>query len=502
MAETLSEFDITIRGGRLIDPETAFDAVADIGIIGSRIAAIARSLIPGKRDIDASGLIVAPGFIDLHAHGQSIAADRMQAFDGVTTALELEVGALPVKEWYESQEAGGRVLNYGAAAAWMFARKAILIGMSLDGRLAPIEMMAASADDMRWSVDAASSVQTTEIVSLVRRGLEEGGLGVGIPHGYAPGGGVKEMTKICELAAEFSMPTYTHIPYMSNLDPKSSIEAYVQLIGLAGATGAHMHICHLNSTSLQDVEQAAALIRKAQQKGLLITTEAYPYGTGSTVMSAGYFMEPDFPERTGTNYGSIQVVSTGKRFASRDELAQARSETPEALVLWHILDEENPHDKSLLDISVMFAGGAIASDAVPWSNPDGSIYGGLEWPLGPDKTSHPRSSGTFTRFLRQWVRERQALPLMEAIEKCTLVPARIVESCSKEFRRKGRLQAGCDADIVVFDLKAVREKATFEEMHLPAEGMLHVLVNGEAVISGGQLLLDARPGRPIRSDPR
>lgn len=495
-------FDIVIRGGRVIDPETGHDAIADVAISGHRIVRIGTSLPAGKREIDASGLVVAPGFIDLHAHGQSVPADRMQAFDGVTTALELEVGSLPVSLWYGQQEANGRILNYGTAAAWIFARKAVMIGMSLDGKLAPIEMLGAGANDMRWSVDAATPEQADAIAALMRQGLEEGALGIGIPHGYAPGGGIKEMTRICELAAEFNTPTYTHIPYMSNIDPKSSIEAYVRLIGLAGATGAHMHICHLNSTSLKDVEEAARLIRKAQDQGLPITTEAYPYGTGSTVMSAGFFMETDFSERTGTGYGDIQVMTTGKRFENRDDLAAARTASPEALVLWHYLDMGNPHDQRLLDISVMYPGGAIASDALPWSNPDGSLYSGEEWPLKADKTSHPRSAGTYTRFLAQWVREREVVPLVEAMAKCSLIPAQIMEKCSDVFLRKGRLQAGCDADIVVFDLATVQDRSTFEEMNLAAEGMVHVFVNGEAVIANGELVLDARPGRAIRSDPR
>lgn len=501
MADSVT-FDLVIRGGRVVDPETGHDGVADVAINGDRIAAVGPSLPPGRKEIDARGLVVAPGFIDLHAHGQSIPADRMQAFDGVTTALELEVGAMPVGLWYEQQEKGGRVLNYGTAAAWVFARKAAMIGMPLDGRLSPIEMMGAGSADMRWSVDVATPAQTEEIVALTREGLEEGALGIGIPNGYAPGAGLKEMTRICELAAEFDTPTYTHIPYMSNLDPRSSIEAYVRVIGLAGATGAHMHICHLNSTSLQDVEYAAKLIRKAQEQGLPVTTEAYPYGTGSTVMSAGFFMEMDYPERTGAGYSAIEVVTTGKRFASRDELAAARAETPQSLVLWHFLDMDNPHDHALLDVSVMYPGGAIASDAVPWCNPDGSLYTGEEWPLPADKSSHPRSSGTYTRFLAKWVREREAVPLMEAIAKCTLIPARIVESCSEVFSRKGRLRQGCDADIVVFDLARVEDKATFQDMHLAAEGMVHVLVNGEPVIADGLLVRDARPGRAIRRDPR
>lgn len=502
MTEADLRFDLVIRGGRVIDPETELDAVLDVGIVGARIVAVARGLAAGAREIDASGLVVAPGFIDLHAHGQSIAADRMQSFDGVTTALELEVGALPVDRWYATQEERGRVVNYGTAAAWIFARKAVMIGLALDGSLEPIEMMGAGSTDPRWSVDVSTPEQTEAITAMMREALEQGALGIGIPNGYAPGAGVKEMTRICELAEAFDVPTFTHIPYASNIDPKSSIEAYVRLIGLAGATGARMHICHLNSTSLQDVERAAQLIRKAQEQGLPITTEAYPYGTGSTVVSAGFFMDPDYPQKTGTGYEAIQLISTGERLKSREQLAEVRAKKPEAIILWHFLDPENPYDEKLLDVSVMYPGGAIASDGIPWSNPDGSIYGGDEWPLGADKTSHPRSSGTFTRFLRQWVVERQAVPLMEAIAKCTIIPANIVETCCEQFRRKGRIQPDCDADIVIFDLERTRDKATFEAMHLPAEGMVHVIVNGQSVIQDGALVEAARPGRPIKSDPR
>lgn len=491
--------DVLIKGGRVIDPETGRDEITDIAISGDRISAIGADLGPARQVIEATGLVVAPGFIDLHAHGQSVPADRMQAFDGVTTALELEVGALPVGAWYESQASIARVLNYGTAAAWIFARKAVMIGLELQPGEASITVMGRGFDDPRWSTEAATEAQAAEIVALTRQGIEEGGLGIGIPNGYAPGAGAKEMSLICDLAAETDTPTYTHIAQMSNIDPKSSIEAYVNLIGLAGATGAHMHICHLNSTSLQDVERAAAVIAKAQAQGLKITTEAYPYGTGSTVVSAGFFVDPAFSARTGTGYDAIELVTSHRRLDGIDDLKQVRQADPSALVLWHFLDtEENPSHRALLDISVMYPGGAIASDAMPWSQPDGSLYEGGEWPLGNDKTAHPRSSGTFTRFLRQWVREREAIPLVQAIEKCTLIPARIVESCAPLFSSKGRLQVGCDADIVVFDLASIADRATFAEMSLPAEGMRHVLVNGQSVIRDGVLDKAAAPGRAIR----
>ncbi|MFV0475282.1 MAG: amidohydrolase family protein, partial [Pikeienuella sp.] len=219
--------DLLIRNGRVIDPETGFDEICDLAVDGDSIAAIGTDLGAARREIDATGLVVAPGFIDIHAHGQSVAADRMQAFDGVTTALELEVGALPVAEWYAAQAETPRVLHYGTAAGWIFARRAAFGGFELDGRGHPVEQMGRSGDDRRWSVDAADPAQTDELVAMTRRGLEEGAIGIGLPYGYAPGAGLKEMSRICDLAAEFGCPTYTHIAYAGNIDPKSSVESYI-----------------------------------------------------------------------------------------------------------------------------------------------------------------------------------------------------------------------------------------------------------------------------------
>ena len=210
---------------------------------------------------------------------------------------------------------------------------------------------------------------------------------------------------------------------MSRIDPESAAEAYIRLIGYAGATGAHMHICHFNSSSKTDIERCAVLVAKAQAQGLPITVEAYPYGTGSTVLAAAFFSDPEFEARNGTGYDSVQRVTDGRRFRDREELLAAQAEEPSTLVLWHILDtENNAHHRDLLDMSVLYPGGAIASDAMPWALSDGTIYAGDAWPLPEDATSHPRSAGCFTRFIRHWVRERQAVSLLEGVRKCSADP--------------------------------------------------------------------------------
>ncbi|MFV0473338.1 MAG: amidohydrolase family protein, partial [Pikeienuella sp.] len=271
------------------------------------------------------------------------------------------------------------------------------------------------------------------------------------------------------------------------------------LIGLAGATGAHMHICHLNSTSLLDIERVTEVITKAQSMGLPVTTEAYPYGAGSTVVSAGFLADPEFRRRTGSDYNAIELVKNHRRFNAREDLVAASREAPSDLIVWHFLDvEANAGHQKLLDMSVLMPGGSIASDAMPWIMPDGAIYTGLEWPLPKEALAHPRSSGTFTRFLREYVRERETMPLREGLARCTLYPARVIEGCAPQIARKARLREGFDADIAIFDLDRLTDKATFEEMNQPSEGIAHLLVGGRSVISGGALDTTASPGRPIR----
>jgi N-acyl-D-glutamate deacylase len=487
---------MVISGGRVVDPASGMDAVGDVAVVDGRIAAVGTGLGGAERVIDATGLVVAPGFIDLHAHGQSIPADRMQAFDGVTTTLDLEAGVMPVAAWYRHQAAQGRVLNYGASTNWAFARIGAMTGSNEESSL---EAFGRAMRDRRWVENVASETEVAGILDRLANGLNEGGIGIGILNAYAPGAGVQELAAVCQLAAAHGVPTFTHVAYMSRIDPESAAEAYIRLIGYAGATGAHMHICHFNSSSKTDIERCVRLVAKAQAQGLPITVEAYPYGTGSTVLAAAFFSDPEFEARNGTGYDSVQRVTDGRRFRDREELLAAQAEEPATLVLWHILDiENNAHHRDLLDMSVLYPGGAIASDAMPWTRSDGSIYTGDAWPLPEDATSHPRSAGCFTRFIREWVRERQAVSLLEGVRKCALIPAEILAASTPAMRAKGRLQPGADADVVVFDFSALTDRAEFSAMNRPAEGVRHLLVSGRPVITDGVLDLAARPGQPVR----
>jgi N-acyl-D-glutamate deacylase len=491
-------FDIVLANGRVIDPETYLDDAMHVGIKGDRIAAVSETPLEGKEIIDASGMIVAPGFIDMHAHGQDIAPSWLQAFDGVTTALELEAGRLPISAFYDNCAKEGRPINYGTSVAWAFARVATMNPQM--GKPEPtFEWLAGALAYKEWVNNVADERQIDQIMAQVEQGLKEGGLGIGVLYGYAPGAGTKEMVALCELAAQYGVPTYTHVQNFSVLDPKSSIESYVKLIGLAAATGAHMHICHLNSTSARDIDKAVPLIRKAQAAGLSISMGAYTYGAAESGIGAAEWDPKDVQDRMGVDWSDFTLVRNLHDFTTKEDFEAAVKAEPGSMVIVHILHEDDdPHDRALLDLSVLFPGGVIETDSMPWNSADGAIYHGKEWPLPKGLSSHPRSAGCYSRFLRKWVRERGVISWIDAIRKASLNPAEILGKSTPMMRKKGRIQAGTDADIIVFDPERVTDRATFKEPCQTSAGMKHVLVNGSFLIRDEQLDTEAFPGRPVR----
>jgi N-acyl-D-glutamate deacylase len=494
-------YDVVLANGRVIDPETYLDGQMHVGIKGDRIAAVSETPLDGREVIDVSGLIVSPGFIDLHSHGQYIPTNRMQAFDGVTTALELEYGSLPIGEFYANCAKEGRPINYGASVAWGAARvvtfnpEAVTAGTSL----LDLEFFANSFKYGDWVHNVANDEQVAQIVAQVEEGLKEGGLGIGFVYGYAPGAGTKEMVALCQLAAEYGVPTYTHIQNFSVLDPTSSIDSYVKLIGLAASTGAHMHICHMNSTSSRDIDKAVVLLQSAIGQGLPVTMGAYTWGVAESAIGAAEWDPKDVRDRLGVDWSDFKLVRTGDDFGTKEELEKAIADNPGDLVaVKYLHDETDSHDRALLDLSVLFPGGVIETDAVPYTSPDGKWLSGKEWPLPEGAASHPRTAGVYTRFLRKWVRERGAISYMDAIRKSSLRPAQILEKSTPMMKKKGRIQPGMDADVIVFDPETVADRATFENPTQTAAGMKHVMVNGTFLIRDEQLDTEAFPGRPVR----
>ncbi|WP_084399207.1 amidohydrolase family protein [Henriciella aquimarina] len=486
-------YDLVILNGRAIDPETGLDAVRNIGVEDGRIVAVTEDALEGAQVIDAEGLVVAPGFIDLHAHGMSIPAGRMQAFDGVTTALELEAGVLPVAGFYEKAAEEGRAINYGASVSWAYARIAEFTDTAPS---TDMEWFADFMGEPSWQYDLASQTQRAAIMNMVQQGLDEGALGIGVLLGYAPESGRREYYELHQLAAENDVPTFTHARFLSNVEPDSSFEGFEEMVAVSAATGAHMHVCHLNSIAQRDIPTIRQMIEGAQARGVPITVEAYPYGAGATSIGAAMFQGEDWQARMG-GIEKSDFTRDGDPL-SDEEFDRLQAEAPGTDIVVHFIHPDtNEADAEILAQSVLYPGGAIASDGGDWAL-DGERITGNVWPLPEDAESHPRSAGTFSKFLRVYVREKEALSLVDALAKTSLIPAQILGESVPQMKRKGRLQEGADADIVVFDPETVSDRATFARPAQTSEGFSFVIVGGTPLISKGVLDTGVMPGRPVR----
>src|SRR5580698_10265951 len=459
ISQQVQQYDLVLEGGRVMDPETGLDAVRNIGIRDGRIVRIAAEPLSGKRVIHAAGLAVAPGFIDLHQHGQEPASQRVKAFDGVTTALEMEIGAPDVTQFLKAKE-GRSLIHYGTTASHVAARSLIFGAPLPDGAILP---KSGPATD-----HPATPEQIERIQQRLRDQIDAGALGIGMGIEYTPGATRPEVIDMFRVAAERKLPVYTHMRSAGRIEPGSAIQSTEEVIGAAAITGASLHIVHINSTCLRDSLECISLIEGARARGLDVTTEAYPYIAGMTAINSAVF-NPGWRERQGIDYGDLVLPDTGE----------------------HLTKErfEELHNASKQQWVLVFANTQETVDAI--------IPNALIMIASDGAEGHPRNAGTYSRVLAQYVREKKTLTLMEALRKVTLMPAQMLERSTPAAHQKGRLQEGADADIVIFDPQTIADRSTFEKPMEPSVGVHYLLVGGTALIDGEKLVQDTYPGRAI-----
>jgi N-acyl-D-aspartate/D-glutamate deacylase len=440
-----------ILGGRVIDPASKLDAVRNIGLADSRIAAITTHDIRGGDTIEARGLVVAPGFIDLHSHGQTPETYRLQSLDGVTTTLELELGTSDVAAWYRERSPGERI-NYGVSIGHIKVRMSV---MHDAGTFMPVG---------DGAYRTASPEQIGEIVRLVELGLGEGAISIGAGFPYTPAATREELLAVFRVAGMTKTPVHLHIT------PGSA--GLAEALSLAGETNAPLQVVHINSSSLAETPVMLGMISDARAHGRDVTTEAYPYAAGMTEIQSATIQDV-YGSASDERLAELEWPRTGERLNRESFERYSRTGGP-------IVVHTNTEQMVVAAITSPLT--MVASDAY-WQN----------------GTGHPRTAGTFSRVLGRYVRDTRALTLMEAINKMTLMPAQRLEARVPAMKLKGRLNVGADADITIFDAEKVVDRSTYREPSLPPVGIEHVIVNGVSVVANGRAVEGVAPGKAVRA---
>lgn len=462
-------YDLVIESGRAIDPETGLDDIRHIGVMGGKIAAISEQTLHGKAAINAEGLVVAPGFIDIHSHSPTPLGTKFQALDGVTTQLDLEAGAFPISA-YGFMIKDKSPINYANSVSHLAIRTLVLEQRSqpyLFTEDGPLEAGAAF-------ITQASQEQIEEMRHLLHKGISEGGIGIGVLLDYiSVAVSEAELAMIFEVAGDRNVPITVHV----RRGMPGDAAGLKEVIALAEKTSAPLFICHITHSAMHAIPEWLDMIDAANARGAKITTETLSFAAGGTSIGAAVFYR-DWQSIFNITYEDVQWTATGE-WLNEETFKAYQANEPSGMINHHYVKED------WIETAIRWPDMMVSSDVTP--------------AMSEDIMSNPNLAGTFARFIGHYVRERNIISLEEALAKSSLYQAQWLEQAAPAFQKKGRLQEGMDADIVIFDYDKIEAKADYGAPYQPSEGISYVIVGGEVIAQNGRLVEAATPGRHILS---
>jgi N-acyl-D-aspartate/D-glutamate deacylase len=450
----VEQYDVVIANGRVIDPETHLDARQHIGIRDGIIVAISEQPLKSEITIDATDLVVAPGFIDVHSHSPTVLGQHFNVLDGVTTQLDLEAGSFPVSFYGEHLRAGAAI-NYGSSVGHFAVRIKVLEGIDQPYIFAGDKTVVMGSP--AWMQEATPE-QIEQMRVLLHKGLDEGGLGIGVLLDYMTEAvSDAELAMLFEVAAAREVPIYVHVRRGYTGDPAGLIE----VIELAKSTQAALFVCHISHNAMGRIGDWLTMIDEANQAGANITTETLSYAAGGTSIGADVFRRRDWQAIFDISYEDVQWVATGE-WLTQESWEKYSKEQPAGAVNHHYVKEQ------WVETALQWPRMMVSTDALP--------------AVDTRIATNPNLAGTFSRLLGHYVREQKVISLTEALAKMSLYQAQWMEQAAPLFKLKGRIQLGADADIVIFDAKTVAANADYGDPYQPSTGIQHVLVAGQQVV--------------------
>ena len=464
-----ANYDLVIANGRVIDPETGLDGIRHLGIIAGAIESISTKPLLGDKTIDAEGLVVAPGFIDIHSHTPTKLGQKMNLLDGVTTQLDMEAGAFPV-DFFGQDYKNGAQLNYGASVAHFAVRSKVMEGIRTEyilGSTDPLHMNGKS-----WTTPASSEqIETMRV--MINQGIDQGGLGIGVLLDYLTSAvSADELRMLFEVAGERQVPIHIHVRRGYTGDTAGLIE----VINLAKETKAPLFVVHITHNAMGRVGEWLQMIDEANSAGANIATETLSYAAGGTSISADVFRFRDWRGMFDITYEDVQWVATGE-WLTKETWEKYAKEQPRGSVNHHYVKED------WIETAMQWPRMMVATDARP--------------AVGLSIKTNPNVAGTFSRVLGHYVRDTGLLTLSDALARLSLYQAQWLSQASSSFDKKGRIQEGVDADIVIFNASTVQANAAYGDPYQAPTGIPFVIVGGQLVVKNGVLIDGVYPGKRL-----